>query len=71
MDRRRKSQIGLLGVFLVFLTAAGMADPGEGKIECFTQQQPEIYVGTEELGSKRQYTVPRKQVLLEMATATW
>lgn len=71
MDRRRKSQIGLLGVFLLFLTAAGTADSGRGKIECFTQQQPEIYTGSEDLGSRRQYSVLRKQVLLEMATATW
>ena len=71
MGIRRKSQIGLLGVFLLFLTAAGMADSGQGKIECFTQQQPEIYMGTEDLGSERQYSVPRKQVLLEIGTATW
>ncbi len=71
MDRRQKSQIGLLGLFLLLLTASGMADSGQGKIECFTQQQPEIYMGSEDLGSKRQYSIPRKQVLLEMATATW
>jgi hypothetical protein len=71
MDRRRKSQIGLPGVFLLFLTAAGMADPGEGKLECFSEHQPEIHVKTGDYGAKGDYSVPRKQVLLEIGTATW
>jgi hypothetical protein len=71
MHNRQRSAIALLGAFLLFLAAAGTVDSGAGKIESFTEQQPEISIRTADSGARNDYTVPRKQVLLEMATATW
>ncbi len=71
MHNVQKCGIALLGGFLLFLASAGTADSGAGKIESFTGQQPEISIRTADPGTRSDYTVARKQVLLEMATATW
>jgi hypothetical protein len=71
MHNGQRYGIALLGAFLLLLAAAGTADSGAGKIESFTKQQPEISIRTADPGARSDYTVPRKQVLLEMATATW
>ncbi len=60
---------GLL--LLLIPDACAIAQPIGDGLECLWEQSAEVSSVRKELSSSKAYTVPRKQVLLEIATATW
>lgn len=67
----RKSWIAFAVIPLMLFGAVGLADQGPDEVKCFPDGQSSISVEEEQAVSGRRYTVPRKQVLMEEATATW
>ena len=60
-------------VFLFFflLGAAALADQGPDEVKCLPEEHSLVNVEGDNLALERRYSVPRKQVLMEEATATW
>ncbi|UCB52454.1 MAG: hypothetical protein JSV10_10835 [Candidatus Zixiibacteriota bacterium] len=71
MHSGRKSWIALAGILLLLPGATALADQGPDDIQCLPEGHSLIEVQGDESVSDRRYTVPRKQVLMEEATATW
>jgi hypothetical protein len=67
----RKSWIAFAVIPLMLFGAVGLADQGPDEVKCFPDGEWSISVEEEQAVSGRRYTVPRKQVLMEEATATW
>ncbi|UCB52452.1 MAG: hypothetical protein JSV10_10825 [Candidatus Zixiibacteriota bacterium] len=62
-----------LSVFLLFfiLGTGALADEVPEGVRCLSEQPPAAFDEDEGVEVKDRYGVPRKQVLLEMATGTW
>jgi hypothetical protein len=60
-------------VFLLFLVlgVSVLADEILEGVRCLPEQSPAAYDEDEGVVVKDRYGMPRKQVLLEMATGTW
>lgn len=71
MLSRRKSWIALAGIPLLLFGATALADQGPDEVKCFPDGESSIFIQGDEVASEGRYTVPRKQVLMEEATATW
>lgn len=67
----RKSWIALAGIPLLLFGATALADQGPDEVKCFPDGESSIFIQSDEVASEGRYTVPRKQVLMEEATATW
>jgi hypothetical protein len=58
-------------LFFFLLGASVLADEIPEGVRCLPEQPPEAYGEDEALISGDRYGVPRKQVLVEIATGTW
>lgn len=68
--RREVLHFPVLLLFFVLGTSV-LADEGSSEIKCFPEGQPLIDVQGDQIVHKGVYTIPRKQMLLEITTATW
>lgn len=68
--RREIICVSVLLLFLVLGTGV-LADEIPEEVRCLPEQPPAAYDEDEGVVVKDRYGVPRKQVLLEMATGTW
>jgi hypothetical protein len=71
MQSGRKSWIALAGIPLLLFGATALADQGPDEVKCLPDGESSISVEEEQAVSGRRYTVPRKQVLMEMITSVY
>jgi hypothetical protein len=71
MQRSQRSWTALLSVFLFLFALYSLAHSDTGNIECLSEHSIQVYFEGEDLYPKDNYSVARKQVLLEIGTATW
>jgi hypothetical protein len=68
--RREVLHFPVLLLFFVLGTSV-LADEGSGEIKCFPEGRSLTDVQGDQVVDQGRYTVPRKQVLMEITTATW
>jgi hypothetical protein len=71
MLKKQMIHLALAALFPLVLAAGALADEGSGEIKCFPEGQSLIDVQGDQVVHKGIYTIPRKQMLLEITTATW
>ena len=71
MSQKQRIGVALVALLLFVPCATGWADSDPGELECLPEQPSQIYLEGDELSSKGSPGVPRNQILLEIATATW
>jgi hypothetical protein len=71
MSKKQVVWMVLGALFLLLLGARVLADSSSVRIECLTEQTPQVLPGGKDPALAGKYSVPRKQVLLEITTATW
>lgn len=71
MISERKSWIAFAVIPLMLFGAIGLADQGPDDLKCFPDGESSISVEEEQAVSGRRYTVPRRQMLMEMITSVY
>ena len=61
----------MAGIPLLLFGAAALADQGLDDIKCLPEGHSQIEVKKDEVVYERAYTVPRRQVLMEMITSVY
>ena len=70
MHKRQRRWIAPAGILIVLLGFAGLAGSGEVTLKCLPDDPSLTDPEAEDRSPGNGYGVPRKQVLLEIATAT-
>jgi hypothetical protein len=68
MLRKQMTYLVLAALFLLVLDAGVLADSQQDKMECLPEQPSLISPESGDLDLQDRYGIPRKQVLLEIAT---
>lgn len=71
MQERQKRWIAPVGILILLLGFAGLADSGEVTLKCLPDDLSLTGSKAEDRSAANGYSVPRRQVLVEITTATW
>ncbi len=71
MHERQKRWIAPVGILILLLGFTGLADSGEVTLKCLPEDFSLTDSKAEDRPAGNGYSVPRKQVLVEITTATW
>ncbi|NIN01837.1 MAG: hypothetical protein GTO24_28180 [candidate division Zixibacteria bacterium] len=71
MSKKQMICLALVALFLFVLGAHVRADSSQYELECLPEQPSLISPERGDSFSGNRYGIPRKQVLLEITTATW
>ncbi len=71
MHERQKRWMAPVGILILLLGSAGLADSGEVTLKCLPEDFSLTDSKAEDRSPGNGYSVPRKRVLIEITTATW
>lgn len=71
MRKRRKRRMAPVGILILLLGFAGLADSGEVTLKCLPDDLSLTGSKAQDRTAVNGYSVPRKRVLIEITTGTW
>ncbi|MGB7062893.1 MAG: hypothetical protein WBF13_11150 [Candidatus Zixiibacteriota bacterium] len=71
MHKRQRRRMAPAGILIVLLGFAGLAGSGEVTLKCLPDDLSLTDSKAQDGPAANGYSVPRKQVLVEITTATW